>query len=97
MQLRHFDSLAALHDAQMRQALLAATGVVFDRDVVLDDTADDLEERDAPGERVAHGFEDHHGCRLFVVDFAGGLDGFSISGDSFSPRNLDGNGLALDG
>jgi alpha-ketoglutarate-dependent taurine dioxygenase len=84
VQLRHFDGLAALHDRKMRQALLAAAGVVFDRDVVLDDSADDLEEGDAPGEWVAHGFEDHHGSRLLVVDFAGGLDGIGIGSGSFS-------------
>ncbi len=82
-----------------RQPLLAAAGVVLDRDVVLDDAADDLEEGDAPGEGVAHGLEDHHGGRLFVVHFAGGLAsiGLSLVRRSFSTRIPDGNGRALEG
>ena len=46
-----FDGLAALHDAEVREALLAAAGVVLERGVVLDDAADDLEEGDAAGRR----------------------------------------------
>ena len=59
VELGDFDGLAALHDAEVRELFLAAAGVVLERGVVLDDAADDLEEGDAAGEGIGHGFEDH--------------------------------------
>ena len=96
VELGHFNGLAALHHAEVRQSLLVTASVVLDGDVVLDDAADDLEEGDAAGEGVAHGLEDHHGSRLFVVDFAGDWDGIDV-GCSTGRRVADGKGLALDG
>ena len=72
VELGDFDGLAALHDAEVGELFLAAAGVVLERGVVLDDAADDLEEADAAGEGIGHGFEDHGGGRLGVVDFARG-------------------------
>ncbi len=68
MEFEHFDGLAALHDGQMREALLALAGVVLDGAVVLDDAADDREEADAAGEGVGHGFEDEQGAGFRVGD-----------------------------
>jgi len=61
VQLGDIGGLAALHDAEMREALLAAPRVVFDGGVVFDHAADDLEEADAAGEGIGHGLEDHQG------------------------------------
>ena len=72
VQLGHFDGLAALHDGEMREALLAAAGVVLHGGVVFDDAADDLEEGDAAGEGIGHGLEDHQAGGLAVGDLAGG-------------------------
>ena len=80
VQLGNFDGLAALHDGEMRKALLVAAGVVLDGGVVFDDAADDLEEADAAGEGVGHGLEDHHRQRLAVGDFAVGYAGVGIVG-----------------
>ena len=80
VQLGDFNGLAALHDAQVREFFLAAARVVLKRGVVLDDAADDLEERDAAGERIGHGFEDHCAGWAGVVDFAD--DGGSVGGSS---------------
>ena len=78
MELEDFDGLAALHDGEVREALLAAAGVVLDGGVVLDDAADDLEEGDAAGEGVGHGLEDEQGGGLGVGDGAGG-GAFAVS------------------
>ena len=40
VEFEDFDGLAALHDGEVREALLAAAGVVLDGGVVLDDAAD---------------------------------------------------------
>ena len=78
VQLGHFDGFAALHDAEVGEPLLAAAGVVLDRGVVLDDAADDLEEGDAAGEGVGHGFEDHQRRRARCRRLCGWLDGVGI-------------------
>ncbi len=72
VELGDFNGLAALHDGEVGEALLAAAGVVLDGGVVLDDAADDFEEADAAGEGIGHGFEDDEGGGLGVGDFAGG-------------------------
>ena len=92
VQLGDFNGFAALHDAQVREFFLAAARVVLQRGVVLDDAADDLEESNAAGERVGHGFEDHRASRTGVVDFAD--DGRSVGGCS---GRFAGKGLTLSG
>ncbi len=83
VELEDFDCLAALHDRQVREALLAAAGVVLDGGVVFDDAADDLEEADAACEGVAHGLEDDHGGGLAVGDFPEGRGGVGLIGGLF--------------
>ena len=73
VQLGNFDGLAALHDAEVREALLSRGACSSRRGVVLDDAADDFEEADAAREGVGHGLEDKQGQRLAVVDLAGGV------------------------
>ena len=90
MELSDFDRLAALHDAEVRELFLAAAGVVLERRFVLDDSAEDFEEADAPGEGIGHGLEDDGARGLAVGDFALGRG--SVVG-----CGLDDGGLALDG
>ena len=99
MQLGYFNCLAALHDAQVREPLLAAARVVLHRGVVLDDAADDLEEGDAAGEGIGHGFEDHGGAGLVIVDSAerrSDLRGRIAGGHGLRNGRLHGDGRALD-
>ena len=61
MELGDFDELAALHDADVGEALGLGAGVVFERGFVADAAADDFEEGDAAGEGVDEGFVDVEG------------------------------------
>src|SRR3954469_24471700 len=90
----------------MRQALLAAPGVVLDGSVVLDDSTDDLEKADAAGEGVGHGFEHDDAAGLAVGDGAGGdwrfgrggaAGGLVIGGYGLEGGRGDRDGRALDG
>ncbi len=90
MKLGDFNGFAALHDAEVRKFLLAAARVVLKRGIVFDHAADDLEEGDAAGEGVGHGFENDRAGWAGVVDFAG--DGRSVGGCA---GHFAGQGLAL--
>ncbi len=72
-----------------------------------DHAAENLEEADAAGKGVGHGFEDEEGAGLGVGDSAAGGGGFlagidggtsaiAVGGHGHS-RGLDGDGRALDG
>ncbi len=97
VQLGNFDGLAALHDAEMRQALLSAAGVVLEGGVVFDDAADDLEEGDAARKGIGHGLEDHQGGGLGVVDLAGEPRRASASPFAHGSGVANGDGRTLSG
>ncbi len=70
VQFRNFNSLASLHDAQVREALLPAPRIVLERRIVLHHAADDLEEGDAPRKGIAHRLEDHQSRGFAIIYFA---------------------------